>query len=173
MDRPDILIQYRFFEDNPNVVKECQGWTKWEDITEPGKLAEIRQYIFDGYKYQIRTLTQTHTDGLELIYCCMAPNKVNRPVLEEQIVPSLDGIRQYLVRHNIISGSSDELGFKLMLGETAGRFWKNCTFVTVRGEYMLQLGVEYGKLVSLLDLYTSMRWRDELSTILVERLEEQ
>lgn len=167
LDDPSRLVQYRFYENNPHVVEACQGWDEWKDIKEAGKLAEIREYMARGMKYQIRVLEQTRIEGLQLIYACMAPNKVGRPVLEEQIVPGLDAIREYLVKHDIISGSSNELGFTIVPGERAGRFWAKCSIVVVRGEYIMQLGMPFGALDYHLKLYTTHKWRDQLSTAVV------
>lgn len=164
LDNPTRLVQYRFYENNPNVVENCQGWDAWKDIKDAGKLAEIREYMKNGYKYQIRVLEQTRIEGLQLIYVCMAPNKAGRPVLEEQIVPGLDAIRDYLVKHNVISGSSNELGFTIEPGENAGRFWAKCSLVKVGNEYIAQLGMPFNALEYHLKLYTTSKWKDCLST---------
>lgn len=167
LDNPTRLVQYRFYENNPNVVECCQGWGEWMDIKDAGKLEEIRLYMLQGYKYQIRVLEQVRIEGLELIYACMAANKVGRPVLEEQIVPGLDAIRDYLVKHGIISGSSNELGFTIVPGEKAGRFWAKCSFAVVRDEYIVQLGMPFNALQKHIHLYTTHKWKDKLSTAFV------
>lgn len=167
LDDPTRLVQYRFFENSPHVVESCQGWSEWKEIKLAGKLREIRQYMRDGYKYQIRVLEQSRIEGLQLIYVCMAPNKVGRPVLEEQIVPSLDAIRDYLVKHGIISGSSNELGFTIVPGLNAGYFWKKCSFVVVRDEYIMQLDMPFDDLQKHIQLYTTSKWKDQLATAIL------
>jgi hypothetical protein len=167
MSKTERVIQFRFFEDNPNVVKECQGWLPWETIEEEGKIAEIREYIALGKQYQIRVLTQTHLEGLELMYICTSPSVIG-PVREEQIVPGLDAIRNYLVRHDLISGSSNELGFTLVDGAKFGRFWAKCTYVCFQGKPQVQLGHKIDDLKPLLNRYTSSKWRDHLTTVFAE-----
>lgn len=166
LDDPGRLVQYRFYENNPHVVESCLGWDEWKTITTAGKLEEIRLYMCQGMKYQIRVLEQTRIEGLQLIYACMAPNKAGREVHEEQIVPGLDAIRQYLVKHGIISGSSNELGFTIVSGEVAGRFWAKCSIVKVRDEYIMQLGMPFHALQKHIKLYTTHTWREHLSTAL-------
>lgn len=168
LNDPARLVQYRFYENNPHVVESCQGWDDWKTITEAGKLADIREYMRDGKKYQIRVLEQVSIEGLQLIYACMAPNKAGREVLEEQIVPGLDAIREYLVKHGILSGSSNELGFTIVSGEVAGRFWKDCSLVKVRNEYIMQLGMPFTALQYHLKLYTTHKWREHLTGALAQ-----
>ena len=59
-----VIWQFRYFEDNDQVVKVCQGWSEWTQINTPGMLEEIRAYIAQGKnKYQIRRLETTHVEG--------------------------------------------------------------------------------------------------------------
>lgn len=60
-DNP-YLYQYRFYDDNPHVAKESQGWSEWKTV-ELEQLTDIREYISWGKKYQIRALREIVAEG--------------------------------------------------------------------------------------------------------------
>lgn len=65
------IWQYRYkYDENTSSIK---GWSDWETLTEgevfypvESKIADIRYWINEGKRYQLRCLTQTSIEGYEV-----------------------------------------------------------------------------------------------------------